>query len=369
MIDELSGKSRQLVQLDVARVLFSHHDFVAAAQSFKHYATAYPDDHNNNEAQYFLAESLLRLARQRQLEAQPASADSLRALALGEYRVLVEQSPTDSTILAEQSPTDSAWARRARLRLIKLEAEDSPDSLRLSTLEAGIAAFVAKFSEGRGTDLDQALLQLGDARRQLGATDSTWLDGAVSAYDQLRRLFSKSPLVPHALYGTGLCLAQKGQHKEAADLLDRVLQDYPDSPLTAPVLFELGHIRLAQERPQEAIARLQELRWGYPAFPQRRAAQKLLGDTYFQLGQYAAAIELLPTAGLQLDDHRRQRGRSSDEWAAHTITSTAMARAIATYRQILAEEPNPAGLDSIYFAQAVLQLGQGQEDEASRLFQ
>ena len=367
-IDELSGKSRQLVQLDVARVLFSHHDFVAAAQSFKHYASAYPDDHNNNEAQYFLAESLLRLARQRQLEEQPASADSLRALALREYRVLVEQAPTDSTMLAEQAPTDSTWARRARLRLIKIEAEDSPDSLRLSTLEAGIAAFVAEFSELRGTDLDQALLQLGDARRQLGAADSTWLDGAIAAYDQLRRLSSGSPLVPHALYGKSLCLVQKGQHKAAADLLDRVLQDYPDSPLTAPVLFELGHIRLAQERPQEAIARLQELRWGYPAFSQRRAAQKLLGDTYFQLGQYAAAIELyqpLASSSTITDDRGpilRRMGR-----AYHHLNR--YGEAMATYRQILAEEPNPAGLDSIYFAQAILQLGLGQEDEASRLFQ
>ena len=88
-IDELSGKSRQLVLLEVARVLFSHHDFVTAAQSFKHYAAAYPDDHNRSEAQYFLAESLLRLSRQRELEAEPASADSLRLLALGEYRLLV----------------------------------------------------------------------------------------------------------------------------------------------------------------------------------------------------------------------------------------------------------------------------------------
>ena len=378
-IDELSGKSRQIVQLDVARVLFSHHDFVAAAQSFKHYATAYPDDHNSNEAQYFLAESLLRLARQRQLEVQLASADSLRALALREYRILAEQSlidstilaeqsPTDSTILAEQSPTDSTWARRARLRLIKIEAEDSPDSLRLSILEEGIAAFVAEFSESRGTDLEQALLQLGDARRQLGETDSTWLDGAIAAYDQLRRLSSDSPLVPHALYGKSLCLVQKGQHKAAADLLDRVLQDYPDSPLTAPVLFELGHIRLAQERPQEAIARLQELRWGYPAFPQRRAAQKLLGDTYFQLGQYAAAIELyqpLVSSSTITDDRGpilRRMGR-----AYHHLNR--YGEALATYRQVLAEEPNPAGLDSIYFAQAVLQLRLGQEDEASRLFQ
>ena len=390
-IDELSGKSRQLVLLEVARVLFSHHDFVTAAQSFKHYAAAYPDDHNRSEAQYFLAESLLRLSRQRELEAEPASADSLRLLALGEYRllvgqaspdstvfaeqtpidstILVEQAPIDSTILVEQAPIDSTWVRRARLRLITLEAEDLPDSLRLSTLEAGIAAFVAEFSERRAANLDQALLQLGDARRQLGATDTTttWFDEAIAAYDQLHRRSADSPLVPHALYGKSLCLVQKGQYRAAADLLERILRDYPDSPLTASVLFELGQIRLAQERTQEAIARLQELRWGYPAFPQRRAAQKLLGDTYFQLGQYAAAIELyLPIVSNSTisDDRgpiRRRIGR-----AYHHLNR--YGEAMETYRQILAEEPNPAGLDSIYFAQAILQLRLGQEDEALRLF-
>lgn len=368
-IDELSGKSRQLVLLEVARVLFSHHDFVTAAQSFKHYAAAYPDDHNRSEAQYFLAESLLRLSRQRELEAEPASADSLRDIALWEYRILTEQAPIDSTILVEQAPTDSTWARRARLRLITLEAEDRPDSLRLSTLEEELAAFVAEFSESRDAHLDQALLQLGDARRQLGTTDTTttWFDEAIATYDQLDRLFSSSPLVPHALHGKSLCLVQKGQLKAAAALLERILRDYPDSPLTAPVLFELGHIRLAQERPQEAIARLQELRWGYPAFPQRRAAQKLLGDTYFQLGQYAAAIELyLPlVSNSTISDDRgpilRRIGR-----AYHHLNR--YGEAMETYRQILAEEPNPAGLDSIYFAQAILQLRLGQEDEALRLF-
>ena len=368
-IDELSGKSRQLVLLEVARVLFSHHDFVTAAQSFKHYAAAYPDDHNRSEAQYFLAESLLRLSRQRELEAEPASADSLRDIALWEYRILTEQAPIDSTILVEQAPTDSTWARRARLRLITLEAEDRPDSLRLSTLEEELAAFVAEFSESRDAHLDQALLQLGDARRQLGMTDTTttWFDEAIATYDQLDRLFSSSPLVPHALHGKSLCLVQKGQLKAAAALLERILRDYPDSPLTAPVLFELGHIRLAQERPQEAIARLQELRWGYPAFPQRRAAQKLLGDTYFQLGQYAAAIELyLPlVSNSTISDDRgpilRRIGR-----AYHHLNR--YGEAMETYRQILAEEPNPAGLDSIYFAQAILQLRLGQEDEALRLF-
>ncbi|SVD65496.1 uncharacterized protein METZ01_LOCUS418350, partial [marine metagenome] len=100
-IDELSGTPRQLAQLDVARVLFLHHDFEAAAKSFEHYAAAYSNDHHNSEAQYFLAESLLKLARQRQLEAQPASADSLRALALQEYRILAAQ-PAEAT-------SDNSW--------------------------------------------------------------------------------------------------------------------------------------------------------------------------------------------------------------------------------------------------------------------
>lgn len=361
-IDELSGTPRQLAQLDVARVLFAHHDFAAAAKSFEHYAAAYPSDHNSGEAQYFLAESLLKLARQRQLEAQPGLADSLRVLALQEYRILA-------------SAAASGWGQRARIRLIETEAESGPDSLRLSTLEKGFAAFVAEFAASGSPQLDQAFLQLGDARRLLGADDATRIDEAAAAYDRLRRLFPASPLVPRALLGAGLCHGQKGQHQAAADSLERVLRDYPDSPLTARVLFELGHIRLAQERPQEAIARLQELRWGYPAFPQRRAAQKLLGDTYFQLGEYAGAIELyrpLVTAATTADDRGPILRRIAQ--AYHRLNR--YGEALEAYRQVLAEvskmgasHGDAAGLDSIYFAQAVLQLRLGQEDEAFRLFQ
>ena len=359
-IDELSGTPRQLAQLDVARVLFEHHDFAAAAKSFEHYAAAYSNDRHRGEAQYFLAESLLKLARQRQLEAQPAHADSLRALALQEYRILATQpQPADS---------DGAWAQRAQIRLIETEAESGPDSLRLSILERGFAAFVAEAADSKSPLLDQALLQLGDARRQLGAIDSTQLDGAAEAYRQLRQFAPDSPLVPRALLGAGLYHAQKGDYQAAADSLERVLGDYPDNPLTALVLFELGRIRLAQERPQEAIARLQELRWGYPAFPERHAAQKLLGDTYFQLGEFAGAIELykpLATGTTTTQDKGRILRRIAQ--AYHRLGRHG--EALEAYRQVLTDEPNTTGLDSIYFAQAVLQLQLGQEDEAFRLFQ
>ncbi|MDP6701931.1 MAG: tetratricopeptide repeat protein, partial [Candidatus Latescibacteria bacterium] len=162
-IDELSGTPRQLAQLGVARVLFEHHDFAAAAKSFEHYAAAYPNDHYSGEAQYYLAESLLKLARQRQLESRPVRADSLRTLALKEYRILA-------------NADEGAWGQRARIRLIETEAESGADSLRLATLEAGFADFVATFAASGSDQLDQALLQLADARRLLAANgDSTQL--------------------------------------------------------------------------------------------------------------------------------------------------------------------------------------------------
>ena len=365
-IDELSGTPRQLAQLGVARVLFEHHDFAAAAKSFEHYAAAYPNDHYSGEAQYYLAESLLKLARQRQLESQPVRADSLRALALKEYRILA-------------NADEGAWGQRARIRLIETEAESGADSLRLATLEAGFAAFVATFAASGSDQLDQALLQLADARRLLAANgDSTRLAGAAEAYARLRRLFPDSPLVPRALLGAGLCHAQMGQAQAAADSLERVLRDYPDSPLTARVLFELGHIRLAQNRPQEAIARLQELRWGYPAFPERRAAQKLLGDTYYQLGEYAGAIEVyrplvtgaataVETGAAQGDAVARGAILRRIAQAHHRLDQ--FGAALEAYRQVLANGADTTGLDSTYFAQAVLHLRLGQEDEAFRLFQ
>ena len=365
-IDELSGTPRQLAQLNVARVLFEHHDFAAAAKSFEHYAAAYPNDRYSGEAQYHLAESLLKLARQRQLESQPARADSLRALALKEYRILANAG-------------EDAWGQRARIRLIETEAESGADSLRLATLEAGLADFVATFAASGSDQLDQALLQLADARRLLATNgDSTKLGGSAQAYARLRRLFPNSPLIPRALLGAGLCHALMDRPQAAADSLERVLRDYPDSPLTARVLFELGHIRLAQDRPQEAIARLQELRWGYPAFPERRAAQKLLGDTYYQLGEYSDAIELyrpLVTGAATAAEAGAAHGDAVPRGAILRRIAQAHHRlnqfgaALEAYRQVLADGADTTGLDSAYFAKAVLQLRLGQEDEAFRLFQ
>ncbi len=353
-VDELSGSPRQLVQMDVAHALFEHHDFKGAVRSFEHYAAAYPNSPYSSEAQFFLAESLLRLARQRRIEGDAGRADSLRTLALQEYRILTR---------AE----DGTWSQQAQLSLIETEAESGPDSLRLATLEQGFSNFVNAHSKEGSERLDQALLHLADARRQLGASEKNKLETALADYSRLRRLFPQSPLVAQALFGTGLCLAQQGHYAAAADTLERVLQNYPDSPLTARALFELAQIRLAQERPQEAIARLQELRWGYPAFPQRHDALLLLADTYFSLGEYGAASELYRPL-VEAKDARDPKGRVHRKLARAYHYMGQHRAALQTYRRLLTKESDIAARDSIYFDQAVLLVRLGQEKEAVRQF-
>lgn len=351
-IDELSGTPRQSVQLDVAHALFEHHDFESAARSFEHYAAAYANGTYGPEGQFFLAESLLNLARQRTMEEQPQQADSLRELALQEYRILAR---------AE----GSSWAQRAQLRLIEVEADSGPDSLRLPTLEEGFARFVSTYGREGSEHLDQALFQLAEARRALG--DDVKLNSAIADYQSLRRLFPQSPLVSQALFGIGLCLAQRGQYDAAADSLERMLQSYPESPLAANALFELGQMRLAQSLPQQAIGRLQELRWGYPAFPARRRALLLLADTYFSLGEYAAAAEIYrPLA--EATGVRDPGGRVRRQLARAYHHMGLYGPALQTYRRLVDDETEAAARDSIYFDQAVLLVRLGQEDEAVRQF-
>jgi len=349
-IDELSGTPRQLVQLDVARALYAHHDFANAVRAFEHYAAAYRASPYSAQAQYYLAESLLQLACQRQLEGRMEPVDSLRQLALQEHRILARADRGE-------------WSHRAELRLVEIEAETGPDSLRYLALERGFAELLDQHATSPHRDL--ALLGLADARRQLSLRDSSRLEAAVQTYRQLRREFPESPLAPQALFGLGVCRARQGEYRAAADSLERVLQNYPNSPLAPRVLFELGQILLQEGRFREAIARYQELRWAYPAFPQQRPAQVQLADIYYQLGEYAEATVLYRqlVEGREADDARI--GRRLAQAYYH---QGEFAAALDTYRRILEQTPQRAGLDSIYFSTAVLLVRLGQEEEAVRQF-
>ena len=346
-IDELSGRPRQLVQLDVARALYTHHDFANAVRAFEHYAAAYHGGPYSARAQYFLAESLLKLARQRQLEGLSQQADSLRRLALQEYRILARAD-------------DGEWVQKAELQLVDIEAMTDSDSLNQQLLVRSFAEFLDRHPDS--PQRDRALLGLADARRQLSRHDD-----AVQAYQQLQRQFPASQLADQALFGLGLCRAFQGENQAAVDSLEQILSRYPSSPLAPRALFELGPILLHQGRLHDAVARYQELRWAYPTFPQQRAAQLQLADVYYQLQNYTEAIVLYRQL-LESQETSNQTGSIRRRLAQAYHHQGEFAAGLETYRRLLEQNPPTAELDSIYFSQAILLTRLNQKEEAIRQF-
>lgn len=141
----------------------------------------------------------------------------------------------------------------------------------------------------------------------------------VEAQDLFTRLaesFPKSQYAPYALYraaGYAEQRAQSAYYREANNLLDRLVRDYPDSPLVFDARLKQGHIlRKLSEfgRAQQVYEELEH----NPAFaqhPRQSAAQLALADTHaFQAANDPTHLEAanriyerlldLPTAPLAL---------------------------------------------------------------------
>ena len=346
-IDQLGGAPRHKAQMDLAQVLYDHHDFANAASAFEACTATDRDSLYLAKARYYQGESLLKLARRRNLEGLPEKTDSLRQLALQKYRLIA------GADLGE-------WARRAEIRLVEAEAARAPDSLRHRLLERGFADFLEKHAGTESPNLDRALLHLASARRHLGKSDSTQLERAIETYRQVDRA---SPLYAEALFGLGLCHGSKGELQAAVDSLERVLRDYPGFSHADQVLYELGKLLIRQDRPGAALARYQELWWSHPAFPQRSSVQLRIADIQFQLGNFAGAIELYRQLALQGNGEdaggyiRRRLAQ-----ARHRLGEYSAAREL--YNQILAEDSRKAALDSIFFDHASLLVKMGRPEEA-----
>jgi TolA-binding protein len=355
-LDELSGSPRQLVQLGVARALHAHHDFSNAVRLFEHYVAVYHGGPYSAEAQLLLAESLLKLARQRQLEGQEGKLDSLRELALKEYRIL------------SRHPDGGIWTQQAELQLLQLQAGTRPDSSALVAMVDGLDEFVSGHESGPLVPL--ALLRQGDAQRQLGSHDQRYAESAVAAYSRLIEEYPASPHVPAALFGVGVCQARLGALSGAELTLSRILEDYPSSSVSPQVLHELGQLLLRQQRYPEARARLEELRWAYPTFAHRRGAQEQLADIHYVMGEYGDAVALyqqlidgqLPSAETQ---RLRRRLAAAYHLGGQLQSALDIYRALSSAAEIGTIDAAVAHLDSVYFAAGQLLEELGQVEEAA----
>ena len=353
-IDELAGTSRQQTRLHAARALRDHQDFANAVRAWETYVGAYPDDATTAEAQFYLADCLYRLSRQRQLEGDAAAADSLLALALQEDRILADAGV-------------ARWSWLARLRQVEATAATMSDTARSRVLETGYTAFLEQHphSDETAEARARALLGLGDARRWSAAADSTKLGGADQAYRSLLGETPDSPHAPRARFGRAAIALQRGQVVGAIDSLSALLSTLPGTSLQPEVLGALGGALARAGRHGEAVTRLGELLLAFPDFEGRRNAQELLGDTYLALGDAARATELFATlaesdpAGDLNGSLRRRLAR------AHRGLGDPGA-ALIIYDRLLSEGAGAA--DSLQLARGRVLAGLGRVEEAVAAF-
>ncbi len=358
-IDDLNGRSRRSLMFDLALTLRQHQDFENAVRTLETYVASYPDDPDATRAQYLLAECLLSLGRKRQLEDESTQADSLIQLGLEEHRILAAR--------------DSPFSPRAQLRLVEVGAWGAPDSTRLRVLETGLTAFLSD-SLNSAVPADaiaidtraQALLQLGDTRRQLGAHDEPMLTGALAAYEQLIELAPDQELVVRARFGRALCLARLGK-QGIVDSLQVLLNQQAGRSLVPDILVELGHALIASGEPRRAVSRLRELLAAFPAYAGRRVVLEKLADTNLQLEEYHLAIGLYqrlldsePVPERVLDLRRRL--------ALAYQAAGYSAEALDMYATMLSEDAQAPGADSLAFNRGVLLVELGRLEDGVEAF-
>ncbi|HJN26768.1 MAG TPA: tetratricopeptide repeat protein [Candidatus Latescibacteria bacterium] len=288
LIDELSGGSRHQVRYNLAEALRHHQDFPNAVRVWEAYVAAYPEDPGTREAQFYLADCLYRLARQRQLEGEPTAADSLKALARQEDRILGGSTPV------------TRWSRLAQLRQVeRAAAEAASDSARYRIEEQGYATIVA---EGAADEVSadartRALLLLGDARRAASATHDSLRSAATEAYALLLKESAGHPLAERARFGLAVNALEGGNAEGAIDSLTTLLQDVPGSQLQPQILAVLADALRRAGRVREGASRLSELLLAFPTYEGQRLAQEQLADTYLELGDHQRAAELYTQLG------------------------------------------------------------------------
>ena len=359
-LDGITGRSPRSGLLVLAHSLREFHDFANAARTYETYAASYDDDASTPEAQYWLAECLGQLSRQRQLEGRRAESDSLRTLALQEWHILSEAG-------------GSSFSRQARLRLVQADADAAPDSSRDRVYEAGLTAFLVSYrdsigslDQGEGDDaLAQAVLQLADLRRRSAHRDAELWPTAAAGYSEFLQQFADHPLRPHARFGLAVCLVRAGEVDRGVDSLETLLRDMPSSPLTGEALFALGQALISQGKHLQAAGRFREILLAYPSFSRRRTVLESLADTHALLGEHAEAVDLY---------------RQLAEWPSSADESNAIRLRLAESHRRLDEHREAlqiyddllsmgvAEADSIEFERALTLVRLKEIDEALRAF-
>ncbi len=188
-------------------------------------------------------------------------------------------------------------------------------------------------------------------------------DDAVTEY---RRVDGQG--VDYALYQTGEALSRADRFDEAIRTLQRLVQNYPDSPWRQQAQLRIGGIQFQNQDYEAARQTYRNIIAQSPGPEVEARAQYGIGDTYYNAGDMDEAVEAYRTVLEQYP----QSPYASD--AASSLQFALLAtgnedRADAIIEEFERENPDNPMVDELRFRQAEATYQSGDVDRALQLFQ
>lgn len=137
---------------------------------------------------------------------------------------------------------------------------------------------------------EEALFLKGESHLQIGNINS-----ALECYEHLLKYGTKSPWQLFATTQMGTILLLLEENQKAEGMFKRILQDFPEHPLTYYALFKLGNLHFRKNNVVEAIHYYSQILKG-SRFELRGEAYFLLGEIFYQQGKYDKAFGNFETA-------------------------------------------------------------------------
>ncbi len=222
--------------------------------------------------------------------------------------------------------------------------------------------------QSQGRHAEAVLLALGRAYLALAQSSSKGEHAQKSrqVLERLLRDFPNSPLLDQAHYRLGQCAIAEGDARGAAAEFGRVVADWPQSPLAPHALYEQGGALLDAKDPaaaEAAFTRFLDRFATHALAPQARYGRALARH---QSGKHAQAIEDLQPAlaGLQ----GKERADARFLLGLCQVERKQFAAAADTFAGVLRDEPAYPDADKVLYQWAWALKLQGRDDEAAQRF-
>jgi soluble lytic murein transglycosylase len=324
-------------------------DLAGAATTFERLRNAYPQSVMTPPGELELARALLKLGR------APESAAVAAHLATQSSDTALEQNArlSEAMAMAAMGRQSDAYAQAMDLRNLYPHSGADTDARTLAYLMLAANPALAPtetldYQKGEAELLlreGQPALAMAQIERALTASppiqihaELLWLEAQASHSDPARektvllRYLALAPAGPSAasvLNALALLYWREDDSDRARDAFQRIVKDFPGSPLAPGAMLRLGRISEELHNYDAARAEYARIYGKYPSSESAEDARFRAPWTYFMTGQYASAARMF--AAMRPHAHSAADRDMFDYWHARALEKSgdpAAARAI-----------------------------------------